>query len=86
MTLTLDLPQDLERRLEEEARRLGLSVDAYATQLLGGGSREEEGPRNGAELVEYWRRKGVIGSRSDIEDSAAHAREIRRRAERRDRA
>lgn len=38
---------------------------------------------SGAELVAYWRREGVIGSRPDIADSQAHARAARARAERR---
>lgn len=39
----------------------------------------------GAELVAFWQRESVIGSRPDIEDSQAHARAIRERAEHRTR-
>jgi hypothetical protein len=39
--------------------------------------------RSGAELVDWWRREGVIGSRRDISDSSGHARQIRQKAERR---
>ncbi len=38
---------------------------------------------SGADVVDSWRREGVIGSRPDIEDSQAHARSLRRRAKRR---
>jgi hypothetical protein len=34
MTLTLELPQDLERRLNDEASRLGLPLEKYALRLL----------------------------------------------------
>ncbi len=83
MTLTLELPQELERRLTAEAGRVGLPLDRYALRLLSGGPRDRSRPTNGAELVDYWRSEGVIGSRPEIEDSQAHARKIRRQAERR---
>ena len=35
------------------------------------------------ELVSYWRSEGVVGSRTDILDSQAHARELRERAQQR---
>ena len=38
-------------------------------------------PTNGAELVAYWEKKGVIDTRPDISDSVAHARALRRQAE-----
>ena len=34
MTLTLNLPQELETRLATEAARLGLPVSEYALRLL----------------------------------------------------
>jgi len=83
MTLTLELPKDLEHRLTTEAMRAGLPVERYALQLLGDVTKTETRPASGAELVAFWRREGVIGSRSDIKDSQAHAREIRWQAERR---
>lgn len=83
MTLTLELPRELEEKLTTEASRLGLPLEAYALRLLGDEATVQAPPRNGAELVAYWRREGVIGSRPDIEDSQAHAREIRQQAERR---
>lgn len=83
MTLTLDLPKDLEHRLTAEAMRLGLPVEQYALRLLGDVPSTGQHPANGAELVAFWRREEVIGSRPDIEDSQAHARRIRHRAERR---
>ena len=83
MTLTLDLPKNLEHRLTAEAMRLGLPVEQYALRLLGDVPKTDQRPANGAELVAFWRREGVIGSRPDIQDSQAHARRIRHQAERR---
>lgn len=34
MTLTLHLPQELEERLTQEAKREGLALDEYTLQLL----------------------------------------------------
>jgi hypothetical protein len=41
----------------------------------------QETPKTGADLVAQWERDGVIGSRPDIGDSAAHARRLREAAE-----
>lgn len=43
----------------------------------------EEEKWNGTDLVAYWEREGVIGSRPDITDSLEYARALRRKAERR---
>lgn len=85
MTLSLELSKELERRLTSEATRLGLPVEHYALRLLGDVPKTETQPANGAELVAFWRREGVIGSRPDIKDSQAHARELRRQTEQRTR-
>jgi hypothetical protein len=86
VTLTLDLTDELEARLQAEAARLGLSPDAYAVQVLESGIRAGTAPTNGAELVAYWQREGLIGTRPDIKDSLEHARAIRRKAESRKRS
>ena len=83
MTLTVDLPKDLELRLTAEAMRLGLPVEQYTLRLLGDVPNSGQPMVSGAELVAFWRREGLIGSRSGIEDSQTRAREIRHRAERR---
>lgn len=83
MTLTLDLPETLERKLLAEASRRRIPLEEYALRVLAGEDAGEQVPKSGAELVEYWRREGLIGSRPDILDSAAHARQIRRQVEER---
>lgn len=87
MSLILDLPQELEHQLAKEATKLGLSLPEYALRLLSSeNERRSTGQvRTGAELVDWWQREKVIGSRRDITDSSGHARRIRQTAERRNR-
>ena len=86
MTLTLELPQDLECKLLADAQRSGVSLERYALRLLSGhGPSAERASTTGAAVVAYWRREGIIGSRSDIQDAPEHARKLRRNAERRGR-
>lgn len=87
MNLILDLPQDLEHQLAKEATQLGLSLPEYALRLLSSeNARRGTGQvKTGAELVDWWQRERVIGSRRDITDSSGHARRIRQKAEQRNR-
>jgi hypothetical protein len=86
VTITLELPQELEHKLAEEAEQLGLSLPEYALRVLAEGRLAGTLPRTGAELVAYWQREGLVGSRPDISDSQEHARRIRAAAERRQRS
>jgi hypothetical protein len=45
---------------------------------------DEPRPTTGAELIEYWKRHGLIGTRPDIKDSVEYVRKMRRKAETRD--
>ena len=92
MTLTLELTPEQEQRIEAEASRRNMDAASYAKALLFEEAAEQlepaavqtaEEPWSGADLVAYWEREGVIGSRPDITDSLKHARAIRRKAERR---
>jgi hypothetical protein len=80
MSLTLELPADLAAALEAEAGRLGLSLGDYALQLLASAGPRPAEVRTGADLVAYWQREGLIGTRPDIADSPAHARALRQTA------
>jgi hypothetical protein len=86
MSLLLDLPIDLENELAAEARRLGISVSDYALRVLAAWRTPNDMPSNGAELLTYWHKLGVIGMREDITDAPQHARVIRQQAEFRERA
>ena len=84
MTLTLDLPKELEAELTAEAARLGLPLTEYALRVLAAGRPPSVAPKTGAELVAYWQSEGLVGTRTDLTDSQEHARRIRAEAERRE--
>jgi hypothetical protein len=83
MSITLDLPQELETELSVEATQLGLSLPNYILRLLSTAVVRGRKPKTGAELVEYWQTEGLIGTRPDIADSQASARQLRSQAEQR---
>jgi len=97
MTLTLELTPKQEQQLRDEAESRGMDAAGYAKARLFNDTALDENaaealaplgplpPANGtgADLVAYWKREGLIGTRPDIEDSQAHARAIRDKAERR---
>ena len=83
MTLSIELPEELKTELVTEAGHLGLSLSEYTLQLLQARRLAGALPRTGTDLVTYWRRENLIGTRPEIEDSPAHARRLRERAERR---
>jgi hypothetical protein len=82
LRISLVLPDDLAARLALEATELGLPLAEHIVRVLA--SRDpadvpSERPLAGAELIAYWTREGIIGSRADIEDPVQHARELRER-------
>lgn len=83
MTLSLNLPPELESELSTEASRLNLSLSEYILCILSKRQVLENPPQTGAELVAYWLSVGLIGSRTDITDSQAYARQLRHDAQRR---
>ena len=83
MTITLDLPRELESELSAEAKRLGLPLSEYVLHILSSGRSVKGALKTGAELVDYWRQEGLIGTRLNIVDSQEHARRIREKAEQR---
>ncbi len=86
MTLTLHITDELQSKLEVEARKRNLELSEYVVRLLSDGSQgADRDVQTGADLVKYWRDQGVIGSRPEIADSLAHARGLRAAAEQRER-
>ena len=83
MTVTIELPQELEEALTAEAAQLQLPLEEYVVRLLASGRSVSAEIGSGEELVAYWRREGLIGSRPDIADAQSYARQLRERAERR---
>jgi hypothetical protein len=86
MILTLDLPPLLAAELAAEAARRQMPLQDYAVQLLA--SRSDPSPqfKSGAELVQYWQGAGLVGTRPDITNPSEYARDLRTRAERRERS
>lgn len=85
MSLELDLPSELETQLANEAARLGVPLSEYALRLIAAGRSTGPALRNGTELLGYWQSEGLVGTRSEIADSQAHARAVREQAQRRPR-
>jgi hypothetical protein len=83
MSIAVELPTELESELAAEAAQLGLSLPDYILRLLSTGVVIGARPKTGSELVDYWKDEGLIGTRPDITDSQAHARQVREQAEQR---
>lgn len=86
MSLTLELPPELESELAAEAAELGLALPEYALRLLAAGRVPGSQPRDGAELLAYWQAAALVGTRPDIVDAPAHARTLRRECDHREQA
>lgn len=83
MSITLDIPEGLASRLAAEAQQAGLPLNDYVVTLLATGRTVDSRAVTGSELVAFWQRQGIIGSRPDISDSQMHARIVRQQAEQR---
>lgn len=81
MMVSLNLPTDLETELSAEASNLKLPLAEYILRILSLRPFLPNPPKTGAELVAYWERIGVIGSRPEIADSQDYARQLRHQAE-----
>jgi hypothetical protein len=82
MKLVLELPANLEAELSAEAAELGLPVAEHAVQILAARKGSDVAEiKTGADLVAYWQRHNLIGTRPDITDSQAYARKIREEAQ-----
>lgn len=85
MSITLDLPEELVREISAEAAQLGLPLEEYIRRALTTGRTPERMPKTGADLVAYWQREGLIGSRPDITDSQEYALQLRTKSQQRTR-
>ena len=59
MTLSIEIPEELEAELVTEADRLGLSLSEYTLRLLRVSRLTGDLPRTGPDLVTYWRRENL---------------------------
>jgi hypothetical protein len=85
MSIVLELPADLEAKFAAAAAREGISLSDYLLRILANGGPATRTVSSGAELVEYWKQAGIVGSWSGVSDSQEHARKLRAEAERRER-
>lgn len=67
--LRLELFVELEHDLNEEAKRRGISMAEYTLTEFTAGLATERRPTTDTELVAFWREEGLIGSRSNTEDT-----------------
>ncbi len=84
MSITLELPPELEHELSTEASQLKLPLTEYVLRVLAFRPFLQNSPKTGVDLVAYWESVGVINSRSDITDSQEYARSLRHEAETRE--
>lgn len=68
-----------------EAAELNLPLPEYILRLLSTRQILNNPPKTGAELVANLQSEGIINSRPDIIDSQVHARNLRHKAETRER-
>ena len=84
MSLTIELPPDLEAELAAEAATLRLPLHEYVVRVIAFGRPPHPMPRTGAEVVAYWEREGLLGTRTDITDPSGHVRNLREKSEKRE--
>jgi len=60
MTMTLELPDELEQELSAEAARYGLPLAEYTVRLLAMGRPIRNMSKPGTALVDYWHSEGLI--------------------------
>lgn len=83
--LTLQINGQIASRLVKRAKSHGCTVEAEAEALLEEALKKDlpEKPKNGKELLEFFREIGFVGmwkDRTDIGDSEKFARKLRKKA------
>lgn len=68
MTLVLNLPVDLEKRLVEAAKREGVPVDAYAMRILGSQTSPADRRAELVSLLQSWIDEDDAGEQKDTGD------------------
>lgn len=66
MTITIDLPMEIQVRLAEEAKPANISQDLLASQLIAMSLPPAEF-NTGTEAVAYWKQIGLVGMWADRE-------------------
>jgi hypothetical protein len=66
MTITLDIPSDLEARLRREAGELGIGVPEYAAQVLSRSVALPPGDNSLRNLFDRWSREDATKDPAEI--------------------
>jgi hypothetical protein len=82
-TVKIEAKTPFMTRTQEFTNLSASAIDGFVKLL--GLARGQPALQSGAELLGYWQREGLVGTRRDITDSQAHARALRQQAERRPR-
>jgi len=83
MSIVLDLPQKLVKELNSEAARQNQDLNEYLTQLIQRGRTARFSST--ADILKYWEKEGLIGTRPAGTNSQKVARRLRKQANTRDR-
>ncbi len=83
MSIVLDLPQKLVKELNSEAARQNQDLNEYLTQLIQRGRTVRFSST--ADILKYWEKEGLIGTRPARTDSQKVARRLRKQSNTRDR-
>jgi hypothetical protein len=83
MRLVIELPPELEASLSAQAADRGLPVEQYVLRLLSNALESTPSAASGAELVAYWQREQLIGTRPEITDVVSHSRKLREESQQR---
>ena len=65
MTLTLNVPPEIEQQLDRKAREHGLSIEAYALQLLSESISVQEKSTKLVNLLQSWIDEDDIGEQQE---------------------
>ena len=81
MTFTLELPDALAKQLQALPTEKVSSVHAAALDAIEEQIQAQpEQIKTGAQLVDFWKRNGLIGFRSDIKDTDAEYARLREKS------
>lgn len=73
MTLTVQLPEDLERRLAKEAERQGVDLEAYTVRLLEAHLPRSDRAARASALLRTWLEEGDPQEQRETGEYLLHA-------------
>ena len=76
MSIVLDLPHKLLKELNSEAAKQNQDLNEYLTQLIQRGRTVQFSTTS--DILAYWKKEGLIGTRPASTDSQKVARQLRK--------